>query len=430
MPQEGPTAVRHVHCQVMGGRQERGNGLVSGRDQGLRGVITNLAVITLLASAALVAYAYLLYPLVLHVRARRTPAPPAPPATDPWPSVTVVIPAYNEEHTIAGTLDAVLSLDYPRDRLHVLVVSDASTDRTDEIARSYAGQGVELLRLPQRGGKTAAENAARSRLRGEIVLNTDASVRLHRGALKPLVARFADPSVGIASGCDVSVAALGDRMNTGESRYVDYEMRVRDLETRAGGIVGASGCLYAIRRDLHDEIVPSALSRDFVAALIARERGFRAVSVNDALCYVPRVRSLRAEYRRKVRTITRGIETLFFKRHLLDPFRYGWFAWMLLSHKVCRWLVPPAAVLALAALAVLATSLPAARYALGAAGVVLVLGMLGWLWPVEHKPPRVLALAGYVVASNAAVLHALLRAVRGELNPVWEPTRRDTVGAG
>src|SRR5690606_20548001 len=119
------------------------------------------------------------------------------------------------------------------------------------------------------------------------------------------------------------------------------------LETGVWGIVGASGCFYAIRRHLHQEVVPSALSRDFAAAMVTRQHGYRAVTVNESVCYVPRVPSLKREYRRKVRTITRGMETLYFKRALLNPFSYGVFSWMLFSHKVSRWFAPWAALIGL-----------------------------------------------------------------------------------
>ena len=124
-------------------------------------------------------------------------------------------------------------LDYPAERRQILIVSDASTDGTDEIVAEYADRGIELVRQPTRAGKTAAENAARSALRGDIIVNTDASIRIHPHSLKPLIAAFSDPSVGVASGRDVSVARLDDDSNVGESGYVDYEMRIRALETRA-----------------------------------------------------------------------------------------------------------------------------------------------------------------------------------------------------
>jgi hypothetical protein len=286
---------------------------------------------------------------------------------------------------------------------------------------------VELLRLLRRGGKTAAENAALPRLRGEIVVNTDASVRVVRGALKPLVARFADPTVGVASSHYVSVARVEDQANATESWYVGYDMWVRALETRVAAIVGAAGCFHGVRAPIQRHVLPEALSRDFAAGLLARERGLRAVSVEDAICFVPRAPSLRREYRRKVRTITRGWHTLAYKRALLNPFRYGAFAWILASHKICRWVIPHAGVVGLVALAGLALSAPTARWGLAVAGCAALCAGVGWWWPEEWRLPRVVAVPAYLVISNVAALHASIRAIRGEGTPIWEPTRRDAL---
>jgi cellulose synthase/poly-beta-1,6-N-acetylglucosamine synthase-like glycosyltransferase len=374
---------------------------------------------------ALLLYAYFFYPALLWVLGRRLPSPPAGAAAlGDWPRISITVPAYNEEMSIAATLERLLATDYPADRRQILVVSDASTDRTDAIVGSYASRGVELLRLPTRVGKTAAENAARDLLTGDIVVNTDASVAIHPRALKPLVKAFADPQVGVASGRDVSVAGAAAGADHGESRYVGYEMWVRDLETRVWGIVGASGCLYAVRRALHMDLVPAALSRDFAAALTAREQGYRSVSVVEATCQVPRAASLRREYHRKVRTMTRGLETLWHKRHLLNPFRYGVFAWLLFSHKFCRWLMPWAVVVSAAAFAVLAPGEWWARDGLAIGAALGVLGGAAWLWPERRPMPALLAGSAYVVWGAVAAIDAWLRALRGELNPVWEPTRR------
>src|SRR5690606_11851057 len=239
----------------------------------------------------------------------------------------------------------------------------------------------------------------------------------------------ADPQVGLASGRDVSVTKVNGELNAGESAYVGYEMWLRSVETDLAGIVGASGCFYAIRRDLHQHDLPAGLSRDFAAALVTHEHGYRAVSVNEAVCFVPRVPSLHREYRRKVRTITRGMQTLHFKRHLLNPLQHGLFAWMLFSHKVARWLAPWAVVLGLVGLLGLATVSPLARLGLAAAALLGVLALIGWRWPEGKRPPRLFSMPAFLVAGNVAVLHATINAMRGQMNAVWEPTRRES-GAG
>ena len=385
-----------------------------------------LAHVLLALAAGLCLYTYIGYPAILMLLSSlRRPRGPGPsPAPGPLPRISFVLPVYNESGVIAGTLERLLALDYPSALRQILVVSDASTDGTDEIVSRFAGRGVELLRLPRRQGKTAAENAARRHLTGEIIINTDASVRIDPAAVKHLVAAFGDPSVGVASARDVSVTSLDEPVNVGEEAYVGYEMWTRDEETAVYGIVGASGCLYAIRAGLHMGHVPEELSRDFAAALTAREHSFRAVSVPAARCLVPRGASLRQEYRRKVRTITRGIATLAHKRALLNPFRYGVFAWMLFSHKVCRWLVPCAAMLFLAALSALALTSWWALGLLVALGVAGALAGIAWAWPEGKSMPRLLGFPAYVVTGNLAVLHAWLRVLAGRPAPVWEPTRR------
>jgi hypothetical protein len=171
---------------------------------------------------------------------------------------------------------------------------------------------------------------------------------------------------------------------------------------------------------------PEALSRDFGAALGAREHGFRAVSVADAICYVPRSASLRREYRRKVRTMARGLRTLWDKRSLLNPRRYGLFAWMLWSHKLCRWLAPWTLLLTVAALVALAPRYWWAVTTLALGGVAALMTAIGWVWPEGRPLPRLIALPAYAVSGNIAALQAWIRALGGQGTALWEPTRRGT----
>jgi cellulose synthase/poly-beta-1,6-N-acetylglucosamine synthase-like glycosyltransferase len=387
--------------------------------------MTRFALLLIALPVALFLYAYLLYPAILWLIAKIRPATAPPAEPQSWPSVSISLPAYNEARSIRDTLERLLRLDYPAERRHILVISDASTDGTDAIVQEYAERGVELLRLPVRGGKTAAENAAVAHLRGDIVINTDATIRIPPESLKPLLRAFEDPRVGVASGRDVSVGREDAGGNRGESGYVGYEMWLRSLETRVGSIVGASGCFYAIRRSLVNGLFPEALSRDFAAPLRAREQGFRTVSVDDAVCFVPRTASLTSEYRRKIRTMARGLETLWYLRGLLNPFRYGTFAWMLFSHKLCRWLVHLTLPLALAGLVLLAPHSPLAAGLLALALAGSILGVIGMNWPEGKRVPALVALSGFIVAVNVAALAAWSQALRGTKNPIWEPTRRE-----
>lgn len=391
--------------------------------------VTGAALVAL--PVLLLMYAYLGYPLLLRAAGRREePEEPASPSrgereADGWPRVTLLVPAYNEAENIRGTLEDLLALDYPEERRQILVVSDASTDGTDEIVREFSSRGVELLRLDRRRGKTRAQAEAVPRMRGDVVVNVDASVSVPPGALRPLVRPFRDPAVGVVSGRDVSVGSRDDAAGSGEGSYVGYEMWIRELESRTGGIVGASGCFYAVRREIFSEPVPEDLSRDFCSVLTAREMGYRAVSARDAVCEVPRSDSLRGEFTRKTRTLTRGLHTLFFKRGLLNPFRSGAFALKLLSHKVCRWAAPLAMVGAIPGAALLGVSwatVAAATLGGGALAALLIRG------EARLPLPKAVRFVLYGVAANAAAVVAWRNLILGRAQAVWEPTRRPAVG--
>jgi len=384
---------------------------------------------TLLAvPAALFLYALAGYPALLWLTSRLAPRPKVWGDPPTWPTVSILVPAYNEEASIAGTLESLLAIDYPPDRRRVVVMSDASTDRTDEIVRRYEGRGVQLVRAPDRRGKSAAENRVLPLVDSELVVNTDATIRIPPGSLKPLLRVFQDVTIGAASGRDVSVGDVSAEANASEAGYVGYEMGVRALETRLGGIIGASGCFYAIRRELVDTAFPEELSRDFASPLRARQLGYRTVSVDAAVCVVPRARALQAEYKRKIRTMLRGLNTLWYLRSLLNPFRYGRFSWMLASHKLARWLGFLVLPLAPIGLLLLAPShlWAAALAALGALGVGA--GALALSRTDSESLPAPVKRAGFAAASALAGVIAWMQFFNGTNAATWEPTRRPEVG--
>jgi len=372
---------------------------------------------------AIFGWAYAGYPAVLWLASRFRPAPESFPDPRDWPAISITVPAYNEAARIRSTVESLLEIDYPADRRQILIVSDASSDDTDGIIAGYADRGVELYRVHTRGGKTAAENAAAPALRGEIVVNTDASIRVLPHSVKALVRAFQDPTVGVASGRDVSVddAAAANR---GESGYVGYEMWVRDLETRLGGIIGASGGFYAVRANIQRTVLREDLARDFASALIAKRLGLRAVSVPDAQCVVPVTPSLRAEARRKARTMAQGLETLRYGASLMNPFAHGGFAFKLASHKLARWLVYLSAPLAVVGVAWLAPRSMVALVVLVAIAAGVALGVVAMRWPARRRVPLPVAVAGFALASAAGGLKAWMLAAQRKRLPMWEPTRR------
>lgn len=374
------------------------------------------------APIVIACYAYAGYPVILALVAAGRPRRGSTAESLDWPFVTITVPVYNAVSSIRATLERLLEFDYPREKVQLLVISDASTDGTDDVVRDFRDRGVELMSMSTRLGKTTAENAAVALARGEIIVNVDATVLVPAGSLKPLVRVFDDPTIGVASSRDVSVGDMNRSVGV-ESSYVGYEMWIRDLETRTGSIVGASGCFYAIRRSVHERPLPGDLSWDFASVLVAREQGYRSVSVPTALCVVPRTAQLRTEMKRKVRTMARGLKTLFYCRALMNPLRYGWFSFMLVSHKLLRWLPYLLAPVALGSLGALAAQSNVARALFGAVMIGLVIGCLGILRPASTTF-RPVAVAGFVVAALSAGLMAWRDALGRTQMATWEPTPR------
>jgi cellulose synthase/poly-beta-1,6-N-acetylglucosamine synthase-like glycosyltransferase len=387
-------------------------------------VLEILGWILIVAPIALGGYAFIVYPGIVWLWSRLRPAYTLPPAPVVWPEISILIVAYNEERRLRRTLEHALATDYPADRLNVLVVSDASSDGTDDLVLHYGDPRVRLLRMPERSGKPAGENAAGAMLRGDIVVSIDASILIPRDSLKPLIRALLDPAVGLASGRDISVGDEAREGNKAESGYVGMEMTLRHFETRVHSIVGASGCFYANRRHLQQVQLPNELARDFAAASVARAHGYRAVSVDEATCLVPRTPTLKAELRRKSRTMGRGLDTLVYLRGMMNPFTYGSYAFMMVSHKLVRWLLFPSLLGWLVGPWLLLRTAPWTLLLTIGMLVGLVVARLVIIWPDNRRLPRLIALPGYVFISIVAGWMAWWHLLRNEKSAMWEPTQR------
>ncbi len=356
-------------------------------------------------------YAYFGYPLLLLMLPRRRWREDD---AAPLPSVTLIIPAHNEEAVIGAKLDNTLALDYPRDRLEILLVSDGSTDRTVEIAKARAG--VTVIELHERRGKAHALNHALAKAGGDIVVFSDASIQLEPQALVNIVRPFADPSIGCVSGED-RIEGGG-----GEGAYGRYELYLRKLESRTASIVGASGCFYAQRRELCTPFA-EGMAPDFLSVLNTVEAGFRAISEPRAVGYMRSVKSPRAEFARKVRTFLRGMSALSLKRHLLNPLRYGRFAVILASHKLVRWLVPVfLAAMLMASAVALDQPFYAFMFWLQVAFYLSALGAYFGVAGMNRITPARISL--YFTSVNIAIVYAWIDFAKGVRQEVWDPSRR------
>lgn len=341
---------------------------------------------------------------------------------DITPSVTLLITAYNEEKAIARKLEQSLDLDYPRNLLEIIVASDGSTDRTDEIVKEYAQHGVRLVRVEGRQGKTGTQNVAVSMARGEIVVFSDATTTYDREVIRKIVRNYADETVGAVSGryeyCNPSGAPVG----LGTILFWRYENAIKAAQTMIGTITGCCGCIYSVRRSLYIPL-PREIISDLCEPLKIIEQGYRVVFEREALAFEETTSTAESEFAMRVRVISRGMHGLLYMRRLLNPLRYPFVAFQLISHKVLRWLVPAFALLALLANVVLAfdggfylaTLLLQLVFYGAAAGALLLEGRVAY--------PKVLALPLYFCAVNAASIVAMIRVIRGVRAVTWETAR-------
>ena len=365
-------------------------------------------------SIALVVYAYAGYPLALVALARvRNRAVTRAAIT---PNVSFIITAYNEERRLREKIDNTLRQIYPG-RLEIIVASDGSTDATDDIARSF-GDRVRLVRAHERRGKEAAQKLAVDAASGEVLIFSDTATALAPDGVSSLVSNFADPTVGCVSSVDRFVDESG--RPSGEGAYVRYEMWLRELETRASTLVGLSGSLFAARREVCRTWVVDRQS-DFSTLLNAVDLGFRGALDPHTAGYYRNLVDTRRETARKIRTVVRGIAVLARNVRMLNPFRYGLFAWQLASHKLCRWLVPFAMIGAALGNAALLND--AAFYRLTfAAQLAFYATALTGIWTAAPA----LRIPAFLVTSNTAILIAWLRFARGERAASWTPSERLT----
>jgi cellulose synthase/poly-beta-1,6-N-acetylglucosamine synthase-like glycosyltransferase len=338
------------------------------------------------------------------------------------PTVSIIITAYNEERDLAAKLENTLALDYPRASVEIIVASDCSSDRTDEIARGFAGRGVQLHRQSQRLGKTAAQNAAVEKAHGEIILFSDATSLYQPDAVRALMPSFAEPSVGCVAGRLEYIDGSDSRVGRGARSYWSYETFLKRHESRVGSLIGASGCLYAVRRSAYVPLYHEACS-DFIIATKMVEQGLRAVYEPNAVCFEQTNRQSDKELKMRVRIIAQTFTDLWRHRALLNPIRSGFYGVQLLSHKVMRYLVPFFLMGLLVSSAVLAPGSLFFRLVFAAQIACYACPALAWMLDRVGIRSRLLAFPQYFMLANLASLIGCYKFLRGQRYASWEPIR-------
>ena len=375
-------------------------------------------------SMFLIVYTYIGFPLFILLRGLLWGQPYRHEQTAVLPSVSIVISAYNEADAISEKLDNILSLDYPREKLEVVIASDGSTDGTDSIVARYKDRGVKLLTLPH-NGKSAALNAAVAVSTGEILVFSDANSIYKSNAIQELVRPFADPKVGGVAGNQIyKTEVSGDSSSAGERAYWSFDRAMKLSQSRSGNTLAATGAIYAIRTELFHSI-PDGVSDDFVTSTGVIVQGFRLVFAPDAIAYEPVSATNQVEFGRKIRVIIRSWLAFAFRQELLNPFRYKFYAIQLFSHKILRYLVVfPLLILFLVSPFLWNVGL---IYKIATIGqlVFYICALSGLLLnKTGYGQKKLLTIPFYFCMVNTASLAAVIRVLSGSQIKHWEPQRR------
>jgi len=372
-----------------------------------------------LTAAFLLFYVYAGYPLLLalvgmFVRKKR-------PEQGYYPQLSVLIAAYNEEAAIAEKIKQTLALEYPKDKLEVLVLSDCSKDKTDEIVKSYPDSRVRLVRMAERRGKTSAQNFGIREAQGEVVVFSDATAIYHPKALAYLATNYQDPKVGAVSGRykyfdpeDQSPTGMGS------SAFWNYENLIKMMQSKIHTITGCCGCIYSVRKAAYTDL-PDDIISDLVQPLQVIRKGYKVLFEDRAVAYEETTKSTKEEFSMRVRVVTRAMRGLLSVSDVLKPWKFAWPAFQLWSHKILRWMVPLFLITIFVSNLFLLDSqffrtLMVAQLAFYAAAILNVVLPLHRAW----KP---LGIPLFFCTLNAAALFSMIELGRGKKYVTWQTVR-------
>lgn len=365
----------------------------------------------------LIAYIYFGYPALLWLFTRKITDPEYPLSSDESvPEISIVIPAYNEAMVIEHKIQNTLDLQYPPDRLDIIVASDASDDGTDDIVRRYADRGVRLHRGAHRKGKTPTLMEAVALTAGEIIVFSDANALYAADALEKLILPFEDAGVGCVCGKLKYVNREGTTISEGETLYWRYESWIKTLESRYNTLVGANGSIYALRRSAFVPLDPD-LSDDFGFPLAAYARGYKVVFQPDALSTEEAPVDIRTEFKKKSRFVAHQLTTLSRLWPQLKPLRDARFLFQIVSHKLLRNCVP----FFLLGILALSFFIPPiyGRPALYLQGLFYGLAIIGGMTLGRITPLKMLTIPLYFCIVNAAALNGIMQFFRGKNYAAW-----------
>ena len=375
-------------------------------------------------SIFLILYTYLVYPLVLSVffnvgNEQRTANSERRLADDKLPQVTVLVCAHNEEKVIGERVENLLRVDYPKGKLEIIVASDGSSDRTEDIVKSYADKNVKLLGVKQRCGKVGTINRSFDEAKGDIVVMTDANTSFDKDAVTRLVEKFNDKKVGCAVG---ELHFHKDGVGELEGVYWRFEQFLKKVEGGRGSLLGANGGIYAIRKELFIKLPDNTIVEDFLLPMKILERGYKVVYVPEAVAYEDATQKMVQELERRVRIGAGDFQALTLSWRMLDP-RRGFSAFAYFSHKVVRWMVPFLMILAFLANLLLVGML-FYRMLFALQILFYLLAVAGRVLASLHVKAKFVGLPYYFVSMNIGLFFGFLKFCFGAQRVTWKRTDR------
>ncbi len=336
--------------------------------------------------------------------------------TSPLPSISIFIPAYNEEPVIEKKIRNTLELDYPKDKIEIVVASDGSSDRTVEIAQLYSDK-IQIMAYTVREGKTGLINKTIPKLKGEIIIFSDASAMLMANALKELIAPFKDPEVGSVSGLYILRDATSTSRAEGEGFYWHYETFLKTNESIFYSILGAHGALYALRKSLFRILPPNAINDDYILPMYGVQQKKRAVYEPGAIAVEEGTTSVLGEMKRRIRISVGNFQQLVILRKLLNPFR-GRIAFEFLSHKFLR----SFSFLFMIILFFSNIFIPITGFRIFFLFQILfyLLGLAGVIFFKNKKMPVIITVPFYLVIINYAAFIGLFKYISHTQKVTWE----------
>lgn len=371
-------------------------------------------------ATALFLYIFIGYPVLLYILSKLFPQRHIF-SENILPTLTLVISAHNEECVIEEKLNNSLALDYPADLFTIIVVSDASTDRTDEIVLSFNNPRIKLIRPEGHCGKTAGLNVAITGITSELVVFSDANAIYDVAAVRNLARHFSDPEIGYVVGNARYQGVSDSAAGKSEGAYWDLEIGMKRWESDFSSVVGGDGAIYAIRRELYEPMRESDIN-DFVNPLQIIVKGYRGIFDPDAWCTEKPAGAFQKEFSRKVRISNRSFNAILRVPSVCNPFKTGRFAWQVVSHKLLRWFLPfILAIQFVAALAMKPALFP--LFCISAYGIISVLALIGWGQSRKASSPALFYIPYYFALMNLALALGIIHRLRGQVITVWSTAR-------